>query len=185
MLKSKKHLIFVFFVALSACNSDDFKQAATIKVSKEALSVDRSYDVDVVYSDSAVVKAKGKAPILDKITPKTGMPYQEMPKGVFIEFYDANLQVTGSLSSGYALKKENERQTVFRKNVILKGPKGSYQTEELIWDENTRMYSSPSGTFTQIDGTSLSGSNFSADQKFTNIHMNNGNGVGFLKNGIE
>lgn len=174
-------LIALLLIVVS-CNTDDLKTASTISSKKITLTKDRTYGMELTYSDSAYVKAIGYAPILDKVTPSTGSIYSEMPKGVKIEFYDQYLQVTGTITSDYAIYKETERITIFRKNVVVVNDQITFRTEELIWDENKKMYFSPEGTVTKkIDGSVLKGTKFSAPQDFSSYSIVEAAGDTYVK----
>ncbi|RZL49674.1 MAG: hypothetical protein EOP00_06630 [Pedobacter sp.] len=165
----------------SSCTDDDLKNTATISSKKITFSKDRSYGVDVIYSDSAYVKAKGFAPIFDKVTPSMGAVYNEMPKGVKIEFFDNFLKSTGTITSDYAIQKETEKITIFRKNVIVISDKIKFTTEELTWDENKKMYSSPYGTVTTKDGDVITGTQFFAPQDFSTYDIIQASGTTSIK----
>ncbi|MES2417306.1 MAG: hypothetical protein V4541_03910 [Bacteroidota bacterium] len=186
MIPSPVKSSFISFFALlltvlTSCGGDDLKNATAISSKKIILTKDRSYGVEVVYSDSAIVKAKGFAPILDKVTPSQGAVYSEMPKGVKIQFFDAYLQITGSITSDYAINKETERITIFKKNVIVINDQMTFTTEELVWDENKKSYFSPYGTVTTKDGTVFNGTSFSAPQDFSSYKIVAASGSGFVK----
>lgn len=166
---------------ISSCGQDDLKNATAVSSKKITLTKDRSIDVEIIYSDSAVVKAKGFAPVLDKVTPSMGAIYSEMPKGVKILFYDAYLQVKGSITSDYAINKETERITIFRKNVVVVNDQMTFTTEELTWNENTRTYFSPYGTVTSKDGSVITGAEFSAPQDFSTYRIVKASGSGYVK----
>lgn len=170
-------------VALFSCGGDDLKNVSSIAADKVTLSKDRTFDVEVIYSDSAKVKAKGYAPILDKVTPSAGAVYSEMPKGVKIYFYDEFMRSKGSITSNYAINKETERVTIFRKNVVVISDNMTFTTEELTWDENKRMYFSPEGTVTTKDGNILKGTSFSAPQDFSTYSITMPSGEGYVENG--
>ncbi|MGF1925481.1 MAG: LPS export ABC transporter periplasmic protein LptC [Bacteroidia bacterium] len=177
-------LLAVLTVLLSACGEDDLKNASAISSKKVALTKDRSYGVEVIYSDSAVVKAKGYAPIYDKVTPVQGTNYNEMPEGVRIEFFDPYLQVTGTITSNYAINNETDQITIFRKNVVVVNDQMTFTTEELTWDEKKRMYFSPNGTVAFKDGTVFTGAQFSAPQDFSTYKIVKGAGEAYVKGDI-
>ena len=54
-------LVLPFFLA--SCGDDDLKKANSVSINKTILSRDRTIGVDIIYSDSARIKAKGAAPI--------------------------------------------------------------------------------------------------------------------------
>lgn len=176
--------LFCSSVFFSACGSDDLKNVPSISSKKIILSKDRSYGVEIIYSDSAKVKAKGFAPILDKVTPSLGDSYSEMPKGVKINFFNDQLQTTGTITSGYAINKETQKITIFRKNVIVVNDNITFKTEELIWDENKRLYSSPYGTVTTKDGGVISGTEFSAPQDFSTYKISQASGSTYVKGNL-
>jgi endo-1,4-beta-D-glucanase Y len=174
-------VILCFFqVFLASCNDDDLKKAAALS-GKEFTTSDRSFGVELVYSDSAVVKAKGFAPILDKVSPKAGKQYQEMPKGVKIDFYDQTLKKTGSITSNYAIMKETEQLTIFKKHVAVVNDNLTFNTEELTWDQQKKMFFSPKGVVVKPDGSTFNAVNFSAPQDFSYIITDIGNGETYIK----
>ncbi len=177
-------LLALTTVCLSACSEDDLKNATAISSKKVALSKDRSYGVEVIYSDSAVVKAKGFAPIYDKVVPTQGVKYNIMPEGVKIEFFDAYLQVTGTITSKYAINNETNKITIFKKNVVVVNDEITFTTEELTWDENKKMYFSPYGTVTNKSGEVLTGAQFSAPQDFSTYSISKGAGEAYVKGDI-
>ena len=170
-------------IGLASCNDDDLKNTATISAKKITLSKDRSIGVNVTYSDSAYVKAIGFAPVLDKVTPSVGAIYNEMPKGVKIEFFDEFLKKSGTITSDYAINKESEKITIFRKHVVVVMVASSitFTTEELIWDENKKLYTSPYGTVIGKDGERMTGTKFSAPQDFSTYDILQASGETTIK----
>ncbi|WP_316816465.1 hypothetical protein [Pedobacter nyackensis] len=173
-------LLCVIQFSLSSCADDDLKKAA--KLSKKiSLDTNRTKGVEIIYSDSAKVKAKGFAPVLDKITPSSGITFSEMPKGVKIQFLDENQVITGSITSDYAIMKETEKLTIFKRNVVVVNQTLTFNTEELIWDENKRMFFSPKGVVTKPDGSFANAVNFSAPQDFSYYNTGSGYGETFIE----
>lgn len=169
---------------LSSCNEDDLKKAAKISAKKVALNKDRSLRVEITFSDSAIVKAKGYAPVLDQVNPSTGGKYQEMPGGVKITFFDPLQKQTGTITSDYAIRKETEEITIFKKNVVVVREDLTFNTEELTWDQRKRMFFSPKGIVTRPDGTILNAINFSAPQDFSSVDFEQGSGETYLKDDL-
>lgn len=168
-------------VFLSSCNEDDLKKAAEISASKVTFTRDRSLGVEVIYSDSAKVKAKGFAPVLDKMTPKDGKIYQEMPKGVSVDFYGDQLVKTGSIKSDYAIMKETEQLTIFKKNVVVVTESMTFHTEELTWDQKEKKFFSPKGVVKRPDGSFVDAINFSAPQDFSTTTFEQGVAETYIK----
>ena len=175
--------ILALVVFFSACTDDDLKNASSISAKKITLTKDRTLGMTLTYSDSAVVKAKLYAPVYDKVVPSQGSQYNEMPEGVKIEFFDAYLQVTGTITSNYAINNETDQLTIFRKNVVVVQDRMTFTTEELTYDQRKKRYFSPSGTVTK-DGNVLTGAQFSAPEDFSSYEIMGGVGQGYVKGDI-
>jgi len=178
-------LVLPFF--LVSCGDDDLKKANAVKNQKIILNRDRTLGVEIIYSDSARVKAKGNAPIMDKVTPSTGGEYQEMVKGVKIDFFNVQTgAIDGTLISDYAIRRSQEQKTIFRRNVIVKNVKGdTFSSEELIWDEAKKIfYSKQKVTVKTIDGNVLDGVDFQAPQDFSTYTFNSATGQAVMKDAI-
>ncbi|WP_231458817.1 hypothetical protein [Pedobacter sp. Leaf132] len=172
---------------LVSCGDDDLKKANAVGDKKITLDRDRTLGVEIIYSDSARVKAKGNAPIMDKVTPSNGGEYQEMIKGVKIDFFNVQTgKIDGTLISDYAIRRSQEQKTIFRKNVIVKNIKGdTFSSEELIWDEAQKIfYSKQKVTVKTIDGNILDGVDFQAPQDFSTYTFNSATGQAVLKDAI-
>ncbi len=178
-------LIFAGQLCLSACTDDDLKKASTISNQKVAFNANRTFGAEVIYSDSAKVKAKGFAPILDKVTAKTGVTYQEMPKGVKIEFYNKDLKSDGTITSNYAIMKETEQLTIFKKNVVVINANLRFNTEELVWNQNKKIFSSPKGIITKPDGTIINAVNFTAPEDFSSVNFDNAYGETYIQGDLQ
>ncbi|MDB5020040.1 MAG: hypothetical protein JWQ28_1167 [Pedobacter sp.] len=177
--------LLVLQLCLSSCTDDDLKKAATISDKTVAFNANRTYGAEVIYSDSAKVKAKGFAPILDKVTGKKGVNYQEMPKGVKIDFFDQNLHSSGTITSDYAIMKETEQLTIFRKHVVVVNANLTFNTEELVWNQNKKTFSSPKGIITKPDGTVINAINFKAPEDFSSVDFENAYGETYIKGDLE
>ena len=130
-------VFLLFIVAVSSACENDLKDVEKISAKTVAIPVDTSTGVEIIYSDSAKVKAKLLAPVL--LHYKTDKPYYEMNKGVTVIMYDDLLEETTRITSDYAIQRENEKIVELRKNVVVTNKKGeTFKSEELIWDQNTR-----------------------------------------------
>ena len=179
--------VLVLPLFLVSCGDDDLKKANAVANQKLILNRDRTLGVEIIYSDSARVKAKGNAPIMDKVTPSTGGEYQEMVKGVKIDFFNVQTgDIDGTLISDYAIRRSQEQKTIFRRNVIVKNVKGdTFSSEELIWDEAKKIfYSKQKVTVKTIDGNVLDGVDFEAPQDFSTYTFNSATGQAVMKDAI-
>lgn len=177
---------FMASLFLASCGNDELKNVNSISTKKITFSTDRTLGVEIIYSDSARVKGKGTAPILDKVTPSNGGVYEEMPKGVKIDFFDAEGKLSGTLVSDYAIRRDLELKTTFTKNVIVKNIKGdTFRSEELIWDEGKKLFYSTQRVFvTTPDGNNVDGMDFEAPQDFSSYKLTRGSGEVNMKEGL-
>lgn len=158
-------LICCCSILLGACEND----MAEIKrvIEEEELKVEQAKDVQIFYSDSAVVRVKITSPVmqnnLDKRQLKT-----EFPNGVYVEFFDALKRPQTHLSANYATRDEQTNKIIMQDSVVVWTQKNEkLQTEELIWDEiNERVYSDK---FISVstDKEVIYGVGFEANQEFT------------------
>lgn len=129
-------LILALAISLSSCENE-LADVNVIASKEVALPVETSKNVELIYSDSAIVKAKLKAPILKFV--KVESPYYEMPKGVFVEFYKSGTSlVESTLKADYGIRYEAKNLVEVRKNVVVVNSIGEkLETEKLTWNEKT------------------------------------------------
>lgn len=164
-----------------ACENDqkDIDRLTNIEAEE---AVDISKDVTVIYSDSARVKAELKAPEMRQYHDSTGN--MEFKKGVLVIFYDDNAQESQRITAEYAILKQKQKLTEFRKNVVITMADGSViKTEELIHDEQKQQYygSQPiSADFTDGRGQ-VQGTSFISDVDFKAVDFTNATGIIYPK----
>lgn len=146
---------------------NDLRDVEKISSSNNSIpTVDISTGVEIIYSDSAVVKAKITTPELLHF--KTDKPYDEMKKGVKAIFFDENQQETSNIIADYAIRRGHENIIELRKNVVATNKDGKiFKSDELIWDNNQhRFYSNKLVTIITPNQT-VYGTEFWANDKFT------------------
>jgi LPS export ABC transporter protein LptC len=111
-------------------------------------------EVEILYSDSARLKARIVAPELNRFRKADAKPYIEFPKGMHVYFYDANKKVNAEVSARYAIYKEMEKLWEARNNVVVVNVKGDkLNTEKLFWNETTqKIYTDTYSKVTTVDG---------------------------------
>jgi len=126
-------------LTLSACENslDDIKKIAS---KEEDKPVSTSTNVEVIYSDSAKVKARMTTPLMIEFDdPKN--PYREMPKGIKAVFYEDDMTVKGTITSDYAISKDKENIIDFKRNVVVTNAQGqTFKSEELIDDQANKKF---------------------------------------------
>jgi LPS export ABC transporter protein LptC len=100
-------------------------------------AVEVAREVEILYSDSAIVRVRVTGPLLHNFMTKEN-PRQEFPGGVKIEFLEANHSVRSVLTAKNAIRKQDEGRITARDSVVLTTVKQEkLETAELIWDEKT------------------------------------------------
>ncbi|MGZ3751316.1 MAG: LPS export ABC transporter periplasmic protein LptC [Mucilaginibacter sp.] len=169
-------------MALITGCENDLKDLQKISANEVSKPIERYTGVDVIYSDSARVKAHMTSPLM--LNYKVKKPYTEMPKGVKVIFYDNNLVETSTIVADYGLYRELEKTIELRKNVIGTNAKGdTFTSDELIWDEGSKqIHSSKLVHIKLTDGSVTNGSGFSSDENFNHWTLDNGTGIINVKN---
>jgi LPS export ABC transporter protein LptC len=149
--------LFVYMLTLSACENsmDDIKKIAS---KEEDKPVSTSHNVDVIYSDSAKVKAHMTTPLMIELDDGKN-PYHEMPNGVKVIFYADDMSVKGTLTADYAIRKDKEEIIDFKRHVVLVNAQGqTFTSDELIDDEaNKKFYTDKPVEINMGNGSSMQG----------------------------
>jgi len=153
--------IAAFFAAMffSACEND-LKKVQEIAAADATKPIQRTTDVDLIFSDSAKVKFRVTAPLL--IEYATKKPYKELPKSVKIVFYNADMQEDGNIIADTAYMRNEDKLIEFRRNVVATNKEGSvYKSDELFYDMTTNeVYSRKKVVMTKVDGDVMTGTSF-------------------------
>lgn len=154
-------LLLLFF---TSCEND--LEKVNQVTARNTDPVEQGKNIEILYSDSAKIRVKVNAPELKRfVVPK---PVVEMPAGVKVEFYDDSLHITSTLTSKYAIRKDNEQIMEAKNDVVVVNTKGEkLNTEHLIWDEKTRkIYSQEFVKITTPDEI-IMGEGFESNEDFT------------------
>ncbi len=177
MLSLRFNIAYFFALGcllLISCEND-LREIEKISA-KTKISADTSKGVEIILSDSAVVKGKLIAPLL--LDYKTSNPYSEMPAGLTVIFFDENQKENSRITADHGIRRQTEELVELRKNVVVVTDKGDvFKSEELFWDEKKKIfYSNQLVNITKPDGTSINGTQFVSDQNFNNPVINNATG---------
>jgi len=146
MMSAVKYLFRIFpillllLLAFSSCENDIAVVNTVTLEAEKKLPIESGVNIEIMYSDSAQVRAKLTAPVLNSYAGKK--PYREMPKGLEIVFYDAHRAQQTKLTADYGIGFDNgngmEHMEV-KRNVVVVNQKGDkLNTEHLIWNAVTK-----------------------------------------------
>jgi len=158
-------VFYVGIILLFACEND-LRKVEQLSAKKLSVPVDKSTGVEIIYSDSAIVKAKLITPEL--LNFKTDKPYIEMNKGVTVIFYDQNQQESSRVKADYAIRRERENIVELKRNVVATNIKGeTFKSDELIWDETKKRFYSNKLVSITSNQNILYGTSFWANEDFS------------------
>ncbi len=191
MYRWAKQLRYVLLAAvitgllLGAC-TNDLKKIREISAKQVNSPADTTLGVDIIFSDSAIVKARMLTPLMleyavNKDTPQS---YRLMPKGIKIILFDQYHQETGNIIADTAYYYEALRVVRFRKNVVATSVKGDvFRSDELNW--NMAYHKITSGKPVDIrmaNGNVAHGSALETNEKFNPLNLVNSTGLLYLDN---
>jgi LPS export ABC transporter protein LptC len=156
-------IISILFFFLSCKN--DVKKVEELTQLKHMPS-EMGTDVEILYSDSAMLKMKLKAPSLLRYDGNN--PYTEFPKGIEVFFYGEEEKVETQLKAGYAVDRQGREFMEARKDVVVINEKGDkLNTEHLLWDKKRRMIFSKAFVRITTADEVIFGDGLEANESFT------------------
>lgn len=164
-------LIWIFGVSsLFSCTTDPGEVNALF--SEADPGVERAEDFQMIYSDSARIKARIEGPVLlHYLDPAKAQ--DEFPEGVKVRFYSATGQVESWLAAKYAIRLTKQQKVVLKDSVVMRNIRGErLQTSELIWDELAGMVKTDKfAKITRADGTILYCYGFISNEQFSDYTL--------------
>lgn len=176
-------IIAVLVISVAAACETDTREVDRLANIEAELPVDISRGVTVIFSDSAVVKAKIVASEMRQFM-DSDQPYYDFPEGITIYFYDPEGVQTQQITADYAIRYEYEERVEFRHNVVITRADGiRIETEELMHDEKEETFynSVPIAGFSADGRNTFHGSSFRSDAALKNIEVQNTTGNVFLE----
>ena len=136
-------------------------------VKRDDLNVEKTKEVELIYSDSAIIKVIVNAPLMntykDKIEPR-----QEFPNGIKVDFYNDDFVSVSQLSAKHAIRYDRKKEIVMTDSVVWKSVKNEIlESEELIWNESTKKVYSNRFVKVTTEDDIIYGYQFEADEDFT------------------
>ena len=173
-------LFILSFISFTACENDIDLVNSITSASEKKLPMESSKNVEFLYSDSAVVRARLKAPQIDRYGGKK--PYLELPQGMNIVFYQRTKAEQTNLTANYGIGFDNGNGLMEKMeakgNVIVINEKGEkLNTEHLTWNAFTKkIYTDDFVKITTKDQV-ICGDGMEADQDFSEYKIKNVTGT--------
>lgn len=162
------YISFVLFLFI-ACSE------AEMTIDEGLTRADTKYEVadsvEILYSDSAVVRVRITAPLLFNYSDEKN-PRREFPKGIVIDFFDETKQVQSRLTAKTAVQYDKTNKFIVEDSVVVKSIKNEMmETEGLTWDESTqRIFTDRFITIT-TETEKIQGYGFESDYNFQNWEL--------------
>jgi LPS export ABC transporter protein LptC len=130
----------MLITCLASCENDIAEINSVTSAIELALPLESGKNVEMLYSDSAIVRAKLTAPQLDRYMGKKN--YMEMPKGMLVIFFDENKKEQNRLSADYGIGYDNgagmDKMEAKRHVVVINEKGDKLETEHLVWNAATK-----------------------------------------------
>lgn len=156
---------------ISAC-SNDMKDVEAL-ISGAGVGKEVASDVEIFYSDSAVVRIKITAPTLVRHIGQSSQD-EEFPDGLLVEFYNNKKRPYSWLKADYGMRDVLKKRIVTKGNVEMYNRKNEkLMTSELIWDEGEEiLYTEKFVKIIQPESQDTStGFGFVTNQDFTRFEI--------------
>lgn len=169
---------FLIVVIIPSCVNDPAEVNSITQKSK--LPTISQHNVDLRYTDSAKLKIHMTAPQFDEYEGIN--PYEEMAKGVKVEFFGDSEKVDSYLTANYAIRKKREKIMEAKNDVVVVNSKGEkLNTEHLIWDENKRRIRTDAFVRITTADQVITGTGLDSDERFEEYEIKNITGTILLK----
>lgn len=168
------------FVALAmlfaACHHESMVEVQEDKP-REQIPVLVTDSVMTLISDSGVTRYRIETPLW-LVYDKTKDPFQEFPKGVYLEQFDEDLTVQASLKSDYAYYNETKQIWILKGNVHALNRKGEqFDTPNLNWNQQTHRVYSDSVIHITRETSIIEGVGFESNEEMSKYTIKNPTGV--------
>ena len=173
-------LLPVLMLSISSCEND-LNKVKEIASNEVGTIVAPTTGVDLIMSDSAIVKIHLTAPLVLEYNPENPKKsYRIAPKGIKVIHYDKLTgKEDGTIIADTGIIHNGDKLYEFRKNVVATNAKGeTYKSQELFWDQSTKkVYSHKNVEVTMEGGNVMNGDDFVSDDGFLHPKLRNSKGL--------
>ena len=139
--------------------------------SRSDVQIETIQDVDMLYSDSALVRVRIRGPVMLRHLVSDD-PRQEFNKGIKVDFFNATGALAGTLTAKYAVRYEYKGLTLVRDSVVWKSVDGKkLESPELTWNERDQQVSTNRFVVVTTLKDTIRSHSFTANQDFSNIRF--------------
>lgn len=158
-------ILVALLIAVTGCKDDITSH--DLRITPGDAQKDVLDGVEILYSDSAVVRVRISGPELIRKY-EHERTKEEFTKGVFVEFFDESGKVTSTLKADYAYRNDGEDEITVQGNVILtSAKKETMETDELIWNQKSEKVYTEKFVLVKTSKERAWGHGFVSNQNFT------------------
>ncbi|MFZ4544239.1 MAG: LPS export ABC transporter periplasmic protein LptC [Saprospiraceae bacterium] len=163
-------LIFILLCLILSCENNSKSNDG---LSKNQAQIETAKKVEILYSDSAVVRIKISSDLLLSHIEREN-PIDEFPQGVRLDFYDKEKQPSSILTSKYAIRYSLRNMVILRDSCVWQSISNQEKLEsyELIWDENQQKVYSNKLVIITTPTEKIWGYGFETNSDFTRWKIN-------------
>ncbi len=172
MFDNSKLFLFILVLLLFISCSNDLSEVNQM-FDKSALKIETAKNVELLYSDSAILKVKVFGKTLIRHIDRQ-VPYDEFPDGIRVEFYDEYGRVSSWMNANYAIRYEKTRIVIAEQSVELFNRQNEkLETSQLIWDEDLqKLYTEKFVHITKpLKNEVIEGFGFEANEDFSHFKI--------------
>jgi LPS export ABC transporter protein LptC len=152
---------------------------------EDEVGIERAEGVELLYSDSAVVRVAIHAPTLLRYVAQD-TPKQVFPDGIDANFYNERQQQTSKMVANYAEQFQKEEKVYLRDNVKIWNDQDELlETEELVWNKLDETIHSNKKVRITTPTQVINGVGFKSNLDFTEWEMYQMTGTMEQKNMVE
>ena len=167
-MKNKHKYLFPalsFLLLFTACGEKIKK--AEIVYSEEDVAIEVGRGVEILYSDSAIVRVRVQAPLLHNYS-DLQENRQEFPEGITADFFGSDGKATSRITAKTATRFFKKQIIVVQDSVVVTTVKNErLETEELTWDERGQKLTTEKFVKVSRPDEVLYGYGLDANQDFT------------------
>lgn len=162
-------LIFSVFLIFVSCGDD----MGNVSMTKEQAEVEVAQDIEILYSDSAVLRVKIKSDTLLHYT-NLGELKDVFPAGIQLDFFDNLQKLQSVLTSKYGVRYPEKGEVILTDSCVWHSLENREQLEafELIWDEKLQKIYSNKLVIITTPTEKIWGYGFETNSDFTRWKIN-------------
>ena len=135
-----KSIVNILLTMLFISCTNDIKEVRDFLADKN-LPIAVAKDINLIHTDSGILKTKLRAPLLNDYSNRNDHPYQEFPKGLELTSFQKNGDsILISADYGKSYIKTNISEIIGHVEIVNFESKTRLTTEQLYWDQNLHYF---------------------------------------------